>query len=80
MYRKPETTETEETEREQIPDPAHKTEEDKRKKMTEKQPEKLKEFPIPERWVPYYAGDRVQAIRLQVLITFMNDLLPQQRS
>jgi hypothetical protein len=28
----------------------------------------LKDLPLPEPWSPYYAGDRVEAIRLQVIL------------
>jgi hypothetical protein len=47
----------------EVPDPDHKP------PVTELKPrqvETLKEFPLPERWSPYFAGDRVEAIRLQV--------------
>lgn len=42
--------------------------------------ETLKEIPIPDPWNPYYAGDRVEAIRLQVNILFLNSSLKLKHS
>jgi hypothetical protein len=48
----------------EVPDPDHKP-----PPVKPRQIETLKEFPLPERWSPYFAGDRVQAILLQVSTT-----------
>lgn len=51
-----------------VPDPEHSQMDVTPNNQVTQQIETLNKIPLPDPWSPYYAGDRVEAIRLQVCL------------